>query len=1138
MTEISWKLLKYLQKMQQRHLRIAPQEDLLTESQTLNTIKTINPDKDMFCQDKGLVFDEFSRFGEFSASFPKVFFEDRINLGTINLPKPGKTWFENDSGDLMGAFLHVQLQDPNNPFKISLKLPPIEPQKLNSDFPFPCITPATEIQEEKTGNSKFDWKNLEKFYEKNRNLTEFDPNNQKKYPMWENWEQKIRLQKSWKDIGEEYEKKIRVNLDENFCKSVGPMNPKDFIRSVKNLILCVPNQLFELGEYRVKLRFRLKSMSHSVIFNTLGTIVQFSKNYKFLSELAVGLQGKKDLISPSFAKGIRNVLSFIENYVIKVSDDLTLIQFIVQTQSLREQVRSLRTVCTDLPAGNKMIDYIYLILSKNEGDFENYNLLQKLFKNIVQPMLDSLSFFTFNAEINDYNAEFFIQDNKDYSNSQIFSVEKYFKGFIAIPTQIFASVIEPLLDIGRNLKMMKNLDRDLSPYFQLLSSGTISSLDTLMTPIPHFRLSYKTLKILEISDEFTAFNGEQTHCLMEIESKIIKAEQESAEKLNELKLQKQSKSKLLSTAQQKQENEKLMEKQRKQWSFYQTLENQLKENVELRRIAEEKRKKEEKKLEEKLEQEKRELIEKGKKLLLEEHEMRLNEIYKKTALENWKEKRKALNEKREIFWGKIKQAEANEIEGRMQVEGLEFIDGFKDEGGILVNECEKDDGNKLAFTPVYQDAAKRIIDSESIENSSFSRIRQPPGGFSTIQTLFNDPIEIPKLKIDPSNMPRIGYNAEVEKWEICSSLFYEEIVKKVFRKISPAKTWQASAKTEEFGSFKDLFEDFEDKKNASRNLVIPFGKVIEKLIVQPIKIQAEMVNKACLHLVTRKLKLVEHLKAFKRYALLEAGDTIDLFLNTIFSQSFGGNITAAWEGCLKMSSSKDDEYGELIKITMKTNEIYRMQFKTVEDLEFLQLSYKLQGPLCLIFSPNRIEEYSKAFVSLLRVKYITSVLSDIKTFKVPMNHIYYRKIHLLRQKMQHFIDIYHGYIASELHGAAWKAINNEIMKAHNLQDIIIAHHKYLDLILTRCFLKENGMRVMEQLKMIFQLVMRFRNIVLELDEFSLREIEAIEEDFNSIHRFLFKMTQTMAANGNYPELFLRLDFNYFMTDKIERERIL
>ena len=63
--------------------------------------------------------------------------------------------------------------------------------------------------------------------------------------------------------------------------------------------------------------------------------------------------------------------------------------------------------------------------------------------------------------------------------------------------------------------------------------------------------------------------------------------------------------------------------------------------------------------------------------------------------------------------------------------------------------------------------------------------------------------------------------------------------------------------------------------------------------MEPIRFQCDIVNKSCTHLILRKLKLVEHLKALKRYALLEAGDTIDLFLQTIFSSSFTGNMTAA-----------------------------------------------------------------------------------------------------------------------------------------------------------------------------------------------------------------------------------------------------
>ena len=56
----------------------------------------------------------------------------------------------------MGAFLHMQKQEPKNPFNISLELPPLEnPQITNKEFPFPCIDyqkPKENIVENRKNN--------------------------------------------------------------------------------------------------------------------------------------------------------------------------------------------------------------------------------------------------------------------------------------------------------------------------------------------------------------------------------------------------------------------------------------------------------------------------------------------------------------------------------------------------------------------------------------------------------------------------------------------------------------------------------------------------------------------------------------------------------------------------------------------------------------------------------------------------------------------------------------------------------------------------------------------------------------------------------------------------------------------------
>ena len=55
------------------------------------------------------------------------------------------------------------------------------------------------------------------------------------------------------------------------------------------------------------------------------------------------------------------------------------------------------------------------------------------------------------------------------------------------------------------------------------------------------------------------------------------------------------------------------------------------------------------------------------------------------------------------------------------------------------------------------------------ENFFAIRVQQPPGGFSTIGDLFTYTFEKP-IEKEVKTMPRIGYNAELEKLEICTSL--------------------------------------------------------------------------------------------------------------------------------------------------------------------------------------------------------------------------------------------------------------------------------------------------------------------------------------------------------------------------------
>ena len=433
-----------------------------------------------------------SRFGVYSEKYLESSFSNPLTLGPSDfVEKKRFDWFDNTKGELMGAFSNVQIQDYTNPFNISLEIPSLNPN-FSSFHSFPVSqTNFSEKQPDFVAVKELPWKNITKELKGNQNMFCYDPKHRKKQQLWENFEKNIRIQGVLNELSGVYEKKIRKTLDISFQPAEKPLTNEEFIRNLKNLILGVPNKLYEPKTMTKKSLFRLEALSHLAVKNLLKEICSTSVSYQFLQTLITNSQ-TSGLISSAFSKGIRRVLEFFENYITETPETTTLIQFYIQTSSLRGQIQSLHRICQEVPIGIKMIDYLYEIIIKNEGDFENYNLFHVLFKNILNPVLNQLTDFIFNCEINDLYEEFMVKNNKDCSD---FSFKSYYEAYTASPCILFDSVKEFLINIGRNLRVLKKMEGELGCYYQLLSTGTLSSLDVADVASPKFKLVYKTEKI-------------------------------------------------------------------------------------------------------------------------------------------------------------------------------------------------------------------------------------------------------------------------------------------------------------------------------------------------------------------------------------------------------------------------------------------------------------------------------------------------------------------------------------------------------------------------------------------------------------------------------------------------------------------
>ena len=122
-----------------------------------------------------------------------------------------------------------------------------------------------------------------------------------------------------------------------------------------------------------------------------------------------------------------------------------------------------------------------------------------------------------------------------------------------------------------------------------------------------------------------------------------------------------------------------------------------------------------------------------------------------------------------------------------------------------------------------------------------------------------------------------------EALPICSDILWDHIIAKVFRQISPRKKWPQAAYQPPFQS---LLDELGLHSAPPSHSILPLPLLLDKSLYSPIKLQCELVDKLCVHLFVKKLELMQHLKAIKRYALMSAGDTMELFATSLFSVDF------------------------------------------------------------------------------------------------------------------------------------------------------------------------------------------------------------------------------------------------------------
>ncbi|KAI8087029.1 Spc98 family-domain-containing protein [Gilbertella persicaria] len=338
------------------------------------------------------------------------------------------------------------------------------------------------------------------------------------------------------------------------------------------------------------------------------------------------------------------------------------------------------------------------------------------------------------------------------------------------------------------------------------------------------------------------------------------------------------------------------------------------------------------------------------------------------------------------------------------------------------------------------------------------------------------------------------------------------------------------------------------------NQVFQYGET--QAVEASIEIAYHTTSKALLNLLKTKYKLMDHLKAMKRYLLLGQGDFIQYLMDILWTHLskpantlFRHNLTGILETAVRSSDAQYDDPDILNRLDVRLLEIQK------DDLgwDVFSLDYHVDAPINTVFSPAAMHQYLQAFSFLWRLKRVEYTLSSAwrqwgKTSRefIPFSEIQQdlQFTQLTIQRMIHFIYQLQHYVLFEVLECSWDKLATFIeTKSIDLDSIMAAHTRYLQDITEKGFLSGLKQKALaSQLNDIFDCILKYK-VVLDrfhsyvtgkgLGEQDADKIKALRqqhqalEDYFTMHVLQFLDMLKSCQDEDLRSLSTRLDYNGF-----------
>uniref|UniRef100_A0A8C5U6R1 Gamma-tubulin complex component n=1 Tax=Malurus cyaneus samueli TaxID=2593467 RepID=A0A8C5U6R1_9PASS len=287
---------------------------------------------------------------------------------------------------------------------------------------------------------------------------------------------------------------------------------------------------------------------------------------------------------------------------------------------------------------------------------------------------------------------------------------------------------------------------------------------------------------------------------------------------------------------------------------------------------------------------------------------------------------------------------------------------------------------------------------------------------------------------------------------------------------------------------------------------------------------------------------LHRLKQQPLFSLVDFESVVDWIRSTVAEVSVLGKVLLDDDNLLPLLHLTIEYHGKEHKDTAQTREGPSRELSPREaptsGWAALGLSYKVQWPLHILFTPAVLEKYNVVFKYLLSVRRVQAELQHCWALQMQRKHLKSNRTDAikwrLRDHMAFLVDNLQYYLQVDVLESQFSQLLQQINATRDFESIRLAHDHFLSNLLAQSFILLKP--VFHCLNEILDLCHSFCSLVSQnlgpLDERGAAQLSILVKGFSRQSSLLFKILSSVRnhqINSDLAQLLLRLDYNKYYT---------